>query len=74
MMHRCLWPGCDEVVPHSMWGCRANWSRLPRNLRAWIGRAHRYGIDTGTHPTRSYINAHRAALDWVREHAKEQQG
>jgi len=26
------------------------------------------------HPTRSYVDAHRAALDWIQEHAKEQRG
>ncbi|MFC4703879.1 MULTISPECIES: hypothetical protein [Paraburkholderia] len=34
----------------------------------WIGRAYRYGVETGTHPTPSYVQAHRAALDWIREH------
>lgn len=42
--------------------------RRPGNLRSWIGRAYRYDIQTGTHPTRSYVEAHRAALEWIREH------
>lgn len=67
--HRCPWPGCERPVSRSQWGCREHWYALPNNLRAWIGRAYRQGIDTGTHPTRSYVEAHRAALAWIAEHA-----
>jgi hypothetical protein len=69
-LHKCEWPGCERVIARSMWGCRAHWYALPNNLRAWIGRAYRYGIDTGTHPTRSYVDAHRAALAWIAEHRR----
>jgi hypothetical protein len=65
--HVCPWPGCERTVPASMWGCRAHWYALPNNVRAWIGRAYRSGIDHGTHPTRSYVDAHRAALAWIAE-------
>jgi hypothetical protein len=62
MSHRCLWPGCECVVPDSMWGCRPHWYRLPNDIRSWIGRSYRAGLDAGCHPTRRYIRAHRAAL------------
>lgn len=70
-LHACAWPGCERAVSRSMWGCRAHWYRLPNNLRAWIGRAYRQGLEAGTHPTRSYAEAHRAALAWIAEHEGE---
>jgi hypothetical protein len=72
MTHRCLWPGCTQIVGDDLWGCKPHWRALPNNLRAWIGRAYRYGADTGTHPTRSYVDAHRAALAWIAEHEGEE--
>jgi hypothetical protein len=65
MSHQCPWPGCKEKVAANMWGCRHHWYRLPNNLRSWIGRAYRIGIQNGTHPTDSWRNAHTAALDWI---------
>ncbi|WP_233854248.1 hypothetical protein [Paraburkholderia sp. HD33-4] len=65
MNHRCPWPGCTEQVSETNWGCRAHWYRLPNNLRAWIGRAYRIGIENGTHPTQSWRRAHTAALAWA---------
>ncbi|MGF6607083.1 hypothetical protein OKW45_001983 [Paraburkholderia sp. WSM4175] len=66
-MHRCLWPGCDIPVCRSIWGCRAHWYALPNNLRAWIGRAYRQGIARGDHPSRSWREAHAAALAWIEQ-------
>jgi hypothetical protein len=65
--HRCPWPGCERMVPRLMWGCRTHWCRLPGDLRMRIGRAYRYGLDIHTHPTHQYVEAHRAALDWIRD-------
>jgi hypothetical protein len=65
MSHRCLWPGCNAIVQEHAWGCRGHWYRLPGNLRSWIGRAYRDGMDHGTHPTRSYAKAHAAAIEWI---------
>jgi hypothetical protein len=36
-----------------------------------VGRAHREGMERGVHPSRSYIDAHHAALAWIREEAGE---
>lgn len=65
LRHRCGWPSCAKLVPLDMWGCRAHWYALPQPLRQWIGRAYREGVRTDTHPTRSYVKAHRAALEWI---------
>jgi hypothetical protein len=66
-LHRCSWPGCERVVPRSMWGCRAHWYALPRDIRVAIGRAYRHGLDTDSHPTRTYVDAYRTALAWIAE-------
>ncbi len=74
-LHKCEWPGCDRVVPYSMWGCRAHWYALPKSLRTCIGHAYRAGINAGNHPTMGYVAAHRAALAWIAERdAKRAQG
>lgn len=70
-MHRCLWPGCEKPVPISQWGCRTHWYRLPNNIRSWIGRTYRKGIDRGDHPSRSWLEAHHAALAWIEQHREE---
>lgn len=69
--HRCGWPGCTRMVPLDRWGCREHWHALPNDIRAWIGRAYRQGFETGTHPRASYLDAHRAALDWIRAHTQD---
>jgi hypothetical protein len=71
MSHRCLWPGCNAIVLDHSWGCRGHWHRLPGNIRSWIGRAYRAGIDTDTHPTESYLKAHAAALAWILEYEQQ---
>lgn len=69
--HRCGWPNCPRMVRLDRWGCREHWHMVPNDLRAWIGRAYRAGFETGTHPTASYLEAHREALEWKREHVQE---
>ncbi|WP_233866699.1 hypothetical protein [Paraburkholderia adhaesiva] len=73
MSHRCPWPGCRTAVPSTMWGCPQHWRALPNDLRAWIGRAYRYGQMTGSHPNQSWRDAHTAALAWIAQHADRQQ-
>jgi hypothetical protein len=38
---------------------------LPDDLRAWIGRAYRAGMDTDSHPTASYLAAYARAQAWI---------
>jgi hypothetical protein len=72
MSHRCLWPGCDRVVGDDLWGCKPHWYALPNTLRAWIGRTYRLGMDTDTHPTVKYCEAHAAALAWIEQQEAKQ--
>jgi hypothetical protein len=70
-MHKCLWPECDKLIPLSQWGCRSHWYRLPNNIRAWIGRTYRGGVLRGDHPSRHWLEAHHAALEWIAQQEVE---
>jgi hypothetical protein len=63
--HGCHWPGCDRQVPPAMWGCKAHWFRLPQAIRNRIWRAYRAGQEEDGRPSREYIDAARAAQDWI---------
>lgn len=68
MSHRCAWPGCECTVGDDRWGCAPHWSGLPNDLRAWIGRAYRSGMDTDSHPTVSYVAACTRIQEWIALH------
>jgi hypothetical protein len=72
--HHCHWPGCTRQVPPAMWGCRPHWYSLPITLRNAIWKAYVPGQErTGT-PNRAYIEAARAAQEWIaREHPETTQ-
>jgi hypothetical protein len=38
---------------------------LPRGIRHKLGRAYRDGLATDSHPNREYVQAHKAALEWI---------
>ena len=42
-LHSCPWPGCTQRVPRHLWGCKAHWYRLPRELGDRVSRAWRHG-------------------------------
>ena len=63
--HTCHWPGCANVVPPRMWGCRGHWFRLPRELRARIWAAYRPGQETDKRPSAEYLRAAGAVRDWI---------
>lgn len=69
--HACHWPGCPAQVPPAMWGCRPHWYRLPKAIRDAIWRAFRPGQEQQGNPSRAYIEAARAAQDWIREHGSK---
>lgn len=66
MTHRCRWPRCTAMVGDDLWGCKAHWRALPSDVRSWIGRAYRAGMDSDAHPTAGYLRAHRAAIEFAR--------
>lgn len=63
--HRCHWPGCTEQVPSAMWGCRKHWYMLPKYIRQEIWRAYQAGQEETIAPSAKYIDAARAAQDWI---------
>lgn len=63
--HTCHWPGCKRIVPPAMWGCKAHWYRLPEELRLRIWRTFRPGQEKTKTPSREYVEAARAAQDWI---------
>lgn len=63
--HRCHWPGCDAIVPASLWGCRAHWFRLPPGIRRRLTAAYRPGQEQDKRPTRDYIQAAKDARTWA---------
>ena len=65
MSHTCHWPGCEEEVPPSLWGCRHHWFLLPRKLRQRIWRTYRPGQEKDKQPSKAYIEAAQAAQDWI---------
>lgn len=65
MTHRCHWPGCNRPVPPELWGCRRCWFGLPPPIRTRILRAYRKGQEITKTPSREYIEAAKAAQDWI---------
>lgn len=64
--HGCHWPGCTAAVPPAAWGCRRHWAALPRGIRAAIWAAYRPGQEISKTPSGSYVDAARAAQEWIR--------
>lgn len=63
--HHCHWPGCDAIVPPAMWGCRTHWFRLPMKLRNAIWFAYKPGQEITKTPSKEYVKAARAVLEWI---------
>lgn len=68
--HTCHWPGCDRRVPPAKWGCRSHWYQLPLAHRLRISAAYVPGQEITKTPSRAYIEAARAAQEWIQ--AKQQ--
>lgn len=74
--HTCHWPGCDKQVPPAMWGCRAHWFTLPRDIRNGIWEAYVPGQEVTLTPSAKYLAAAKRAMDWIaqREADRRAQG
>lgn len=71
--HTCHWPGCKKVVPPAMWGCRAHWYALPKDLRDRIWRAYRPGQEISKTPSPDYIAVARDVQDWIKKNGQVQE-
>lgn len=65
--HSCHWPGCGRKVPPSSWGCKKHWLMLPKAIQRRIWQTFRPGQEETKTPSREYIDAARAAQDWITE-------
>jgi hypothetical protein len=66
--HTCHWPGCARQVPPAMWGCKAHWYALPKDLRDEIWRTYRPGQEKTLTPSRDYVEAAHKVRAWIAEH------
>jgi len=57
-----------------MWGCRPHWYRLPVAIRNAIWAAYSPGQERTMTPSARYVEAARAAQDWIREHLAQNEG
>jgi hypothetical protein len=65
--HACHWPTCTRQVPPAMWGCREHWYMLPPGIRDAIWRAYAPGQEQTGRPSTAYVDAARAAQQWIEE-------
>lgn len=63
--HRCHWPGCPEIIPPRLWGCRVHWLMLPQGYRRGILEHYRKGQEHDKRPSREYVQTARAAQVWA---------
>jgi hypothetical protein len=70
--HTCHWPGCEAQVPPAMWGCRAHWYRIPKELRDKVWKAYRPGQEERRDPSRAYMNAAREVHAWIAKQTEEE--
>jgi hypothetical protein len=68
-VHICGWPECRRPVPLEMWGCKAHWFSLPKEIRDEIWQAYTRGKLSP-----EWLAANEKAVAWVRgitERAKD---
>lgn len=68
--HHCHWPGCDKQVPPAMWGCKAHWFKLPRDLRNKIWRTYQPGQEIDMTPSDEYLAVAHEVQAWIAAHAE----
>jgi hypothetical protein len=71
MSHKCHWPTCNRDVPPKMWGCRAHWFKLPKNLRDWIWRTYVPGQEKTKTPSPEYLEAATEVQKWIATEIRE---
>lgn len=70
--HHCHWPGCPKKVPAALWGCREHWRLLPRRIRNWIWNTYIPGQEIKKSPTKAYLQAAKAAQEWINDYLEAQ--
>lgn len=65
MKHTCHWPGCPQVVPPSMWGCKPHWFALPKFLRDRVWATYVPGQEITKTPSQAYIEVAKDVQQWI---------
>lgn len=66
MPRTCSWPGCERLVPASLWGCKSHWFRLPKAIRDRIWATYVPGQELGSPPpSAEYQEAFRLAHNFA---------
>lgn len=73
-VHTCHWPGCNQRVPPRMWGCKPHWFQLPKPIRDRIWGTYREGQEITKDPSRAYMEAAKAAQDWIAQQESARPG
>jgi hypothetical protein len=66
--HTCHWPNCREEIPPKLLMCLEHWQLLPQPIRRAVWATYRLGQETDKNPSRAYMTAVRAALDWAEQY------
>ena len=66
--HTCHWPRCDKQVPPAMWGCKAHWFQLPKDLRDLIWDTYRPGQEVTKNPSPAYVAAAQKVQQWIADY------
>ena len=54
-------------MPAKLWGCKDHWFKLPYEIRERILATYKPGQETKKNPSTEYIEAARAAQEWIYE-------
>lgn len=65
--HTCHARGCETPVPPRMFMCRTHWRIVPKAMQDAIWAAYVPGQERRKDPTSEYLDAARAAIDFVAE-------
>jgi hypothetical protein len=49
-----------------MWGCKQHWFKLPQHIRDGIWQTYKAGQEITKTPSREYMQAAKAAQDWIK--------
>jgi transcriptional regulator with XRE-family HTH domain len=69
--HHCHWPGCTAQVPPAMWGCKAHWFLLPKELRDRIWQTYVPGQEIDMTPSQAYLDVADDVQAWIKSHITE---
>ena len=73
--HTCHADGCTTVVPRKLFMCKRHWFMLPQSMRDAVWAAYTPGQETlRVMPTDAYFAATFAAIDYVRDAMKDEEG